>query len=75
MEAKRKPEEEFIEQELRQDEALQREETVRVKLPLTDPADPQLEVGVNGVIKTIRRGVSVELPMSIVEALEHGGAL
>ena len=52
-------------------ENLKREKTVRVKLPLIDKNEPYVEVGINGVIKLIQRGVTVDLPVSIVEVLEH----
>ena len=52
-------------------ENLKREKTVRVKLPLIDKNEPYVEVGINGVIKLIQRGVTVDLPASIVEVLEH----
>ena len=52
-------------------ETLKREKTVRVKLPLIDKNEPYVEVGINGVIKLIQRGVTVDLPVSIVEVLEH----
>ena len=52
-------------------ENLKREKTVRVKLPLIDKNEPYVEVGINGVIKLIQRGVTVDLPVSIVKVLEH----
>ena len=52
-------------------ENLKREKTGRVKLPLIDKNEPYVEVGINGVIKLIQRGVTVDLPVSIVEVLEH----
>ena len=52
-------------------EGLKREKTVKVKLPLIDKNEPYVEVGINGVIKLIQRGVTVDLPVSIVEVLEH----
>lgn len=56
-------------------ESLKREQTVRVKLPLIDKNEPYVEVGINGVIKLIQRGVTVDLPISIVEVLEHAGII
>ena len=56
-------------------ESLKQEETIRVKIPLIDKNNPDIEVGINGVIKLIKRGVTVDLPKSIVEVLEHAGII
>lgn len=66
---------EMATQEKQVDQELQQEATVKVKIPLIDKNDPDVEVGINGVIKLIKRGVTVELPESIVEILEHANII
>ena len=66
---------EMATQEKKVDEELQQEATVKVKIPLIDKNNPDIEVGINGVIKLIKRGVTVELPESIVEILEHANII
>lgn len=53
------------------DEELKGEPTQMIRLPLINKRDPYVDVGINGVIKRLQRGVTLELPMSIVEVLQH----
>lgn len=43
-----------------------------IEIPLgDDEADENIKVGINGKLYSIRRGVSVAVPKSICEALDH----
>lgn len=66
---------ELAQAEHRVDEQLMTEPTVRVRIPLIRKTDMYVDVGVNGVIKRIQRGVTLDLPKSIVEVLEHADIL
>lgn len=66
---------ELAQAEHRADAQLMSEPTVRVRIPLIRKTDMFVDVGVNGVIKRIQRGVTLELPASIVEVLEHAGII
>lgn len=58
-----------------QNEELKTEETVRIKIPLIDRENPEIEIGINGVLKKIQRGVTLDLPKSIIEVLEHANII
>ena len=45
--------------------------TVKIKLPLSRTESDDVYVGVNGHPYLIKRGVTVEVPESVAEVLEH----
>ena len=73
--ASRMSEKDFALAEERENAAMEQEPTARVRIPLISKTDPYVDVGVNGVIKRIQRGVTLDLPQSIVEVLEHAEIL
>lgn len=69
--ASRLTESELAQAEQAEDARLCTEPTLTVRIPLITKSDRYVDVGVNGVIKRIQRGVTLQLPRSIVEVLEH----
>lgn len=56
-------------------EILSQQKKIKIKLPLINPKDDVVEVGINGYVYRIKRGESVEVPESVAEVLEHAGLL
>ena len=71
----RKSDAQIDEEIIAENERLKTENKQKVRIPLINPNDPDLEIGINGVIKKIKRGVTVELSDSEIEVLEHAGII
>ena len=52
-------------------EAVAKEKTVKIKLPLTRTEKNDVLVGVNGRTWLIKRGEEVEVPECVAEVLQH----
>lgn len=52
-------------------EAVAKEKTVKIKLPLTRTEKNDVPVGVNGRTWLIKRGEEVEVPECVAEVLQH----
>lgn len=48
-----------------------KEKTVKIRLPLSRTEKDDVPVGVNGKTYLIKRGVDVEVPVSVAEVLQH----
>lgn len=50
---------------------VEKEKTVKIKLPLTRTEKDDVYVAVNGKSYLIKRGETVEVPASVAEVLQH----
>ena len=50
---------------------LNQQERVNIKIPVIPGADDQVEVCINGFWMAIKRGVSVDIPLSVKAVLEQ----
>lgn len=50
---------------------LNEQERVNIKIPVIPGADDQVEVCINGYWMAIKRGVSVDVPLSVKDVLEQ----
>lgn len=54
---------------------LKKQEQVRIRLPHYENASPEEVVQINGYTYQIKRGVEVEVPLTVKEILEQAGRL
>lgn len=62
---------EVIEEVIEEKEELKGEELVTIKLPLTRDKQDDLFVGLNGRTWKIKRGVPVDVPLSVKEIIDN----
>lgn len=54
---------------------LKKQEQVKIRLPQYENASPEEVVQINGYTYQIKRGVEVEVPLTVKEVLEQAGRL